>query len=155
MQSEVEVKFTEAQRFRMSPGEAADVSDEAARTWLDQQYSELGCVPTNPVGKVLSVGKVLGVARAAVHQLHARGPLGHEARHLQREEGATHAPHQAEDRQRSDVETPGTGVPADAEQAQDDRQRDDDREVRRQEQEDPLTHGSRIACQLPGAGGCP
>ena len=65
MQSEVEVKFTEAQRFRMSPGEAADVSDEAARTWLDQQYSELGCVPANPVGKVLSVDKVLGVARAA------------------------------------------------------------------------------------------
>jgi hypothetical protein len=65
MQSEVEVKFSEAQRFRMGAGDILELSDEAARAWLDQQYNEYGCVPTNPVGKVLSVDKVLSVARAA------------------------------------------------------------------------------------------
>lgn len=65
MHSEVEVKFSETQRFRMGSGEALELTDEAARAWLDQQYNELGCVPTNPVGKVLSVDKVLSVARAA------------------------------------------------------------------------------------------
>jgi hypothetical protein len=65
MQSEVTVKFNEAQQFRISANNAVDITDEAARNWLSQEYENFGCEPLNPVGKILAVDKVICVARAA------------------------------------------------------------------------------------------
>lgn len=36
-----------------------------AQEWLDHEWEDLDCVPTNPVGKVLRLDKVLLVARYA------------------------------------------------------------------------------------------
>ncbi len=65
MPSEVTVKFNAAQQFRISASNSVDITDEAARAWLSQEYEDFGCEPINPVGKVLAVDKVLSVARAA------------------------------------------------------------------------------------------
>ena len=65
MHSEITVKFSEEQQFRLSSDNPVQISDDEARAWLTQEYSEFGCEPLNPVGKVLAADKVLNVARAA------------------------------------------------------------------------------------------
>jgi len=65
MHSEVTVKFSEQQQFRISANNSVQISDDAARDWLTQEYEDFGCEPLNPVGKILAVDKVLSVARAA------------------------------------------------------------------------------------------
>jgi hypothetical protein len=51
---------------------AAAARDEALR-WLDQQWEELDCEPTNPMGKVLLLDRILGVAKYAGEQRFAAG----------------------------------------------------------------------------------
>ncbi len=41
------------------------MSHEAARMWLDQQFTELDCEPLRASGKVLTADKVLVVTQAA------------------------------------------------------------------------------------------
>lgn len=65
MQSEVTVKFNDAQQFRISANNSVQITDEDAKNWLSQEYDDFGCEPLNPVGKVLAVDKVLCVARSA------------------------------------------------------------------------------------------
>lgn len=38
---------------------------EEANRWLDAQWEDLECEPTNPMGKVLVLDKILGVAQYA------------------------------------------------------------------------------------------
>ena len=45
-------------------GELAGSTPDSARRWLDQQFVDMGCEPTNPTGKTLVVDKILGVAKA-------------------------------------------------------------------------------------------
>jgi hypothetical protein len=65
MHSEVTVKFSSEQQFRISSHTGESMSDDALRAWLDARYTEFECEPSNPVGKVLNVDRVLSVARAA------------------------------------------------------------------------------------------
>lgn len=65
MHSEITVKFSEEQQFRLSTAHPVQMSDEEAKAWLAQEYNDFGCEPLNPVGKVLAADKVLNVARAA------------------------------------------------------------------------------------------
>ena len=62
----VSVKFGENESYeiKVSDQEVAGSTPEAARRWLGQQFNDMGCVPSNPTGKVLLVDKILGVARA-------------------------------------------------------------------------------------------
>jgi len=41
------------------------VSREEANRWMDAQWEALDCEPTNPMGKVLVLDKILGVAKYA------------------------------------------------------------------------------------------
>ena len=65
MLSEVSVQFNTEQQFRIGTEGVPQMTDEAARAWLDQEYEDFGCEPLNPVGKVLNADKVINVARAA------------------------------------------------------------------------------------------
>ena len=38
-------------------------SRQEAVVWLDDQWEELGCETTNPMGKVLLLDKIVGIAR--------------------------------------------------------------------------------------------
>jgi hypothetical protein len=65
MRSEVKVTFPGAEpvRIELTPSDA--MSSEDARSWLDGQFTELGCEPVRPTGKVLAVDKVVMVAEGA------------------------------------------------------------------------------------------
>ena len=65
MLNEVSVKFNSDQQFRIGTEGLDKITDQEARTWLDQEYEDFGCEPLNPVGKVLNADKVISIARAA------------------------------------------------------------------------------------------
>lgn len=49
--------------FKFSDAELAGHSVEEARRWFDKEFNDLECEPTNPMGKVLIIDKILNVAR--------------------------------------------------------------------------------------------
>lgn len=65
MQYHVIVSFAKGQdyEFKMPDSELAGRSPEEARRWFDREFSDLECEPSNPVGKVLIIDKILSVAR--------------------------------------------------------------------------------------------
>lgn len=58
MRSEVTVTFKDAAPLRMDLEKSEPMSSEAARAWLDRQFTEMGCEPLRPTGKVLTADKV-------------------------------------------------------------------------------------------------
>lgn len=50
--------------YRVHESEIAGVPRDESEQWMEQEYVNLGCEPTNPVGKVLLTDRLLGVARA-------------------------------------------------------------------------------------------
>jgi hypothetical protein len=65
MKSEVSVTFKDAAPIRINLEKAEPMTPEAGRAWLEKQFTELGCEPLRPTGKVLNADKVLVVAQAA------------------------------------------------------------------------------------------
>ena len=65
MHSEVSVRLADGQEFRFDLKGAEPMANEAARWWLDEQFTTLDCEPLRASGKVLLADKVLTVARAA------------------------------------------------------------------------------------------
>jgi hypothetical protein len=51
--------------FRISAGGNNPLTPEEAQLWLAQQFEEFGCAARSMVGKVLTLDKVLEVAREA------------------------------------------------------------------------------------------
>jgi len=49
--------------YKFSDAELSGGSAEEARRWLDKEFTDLECEPTNPMGKVLIIDKILNVAR--------------------------------------------------------------------------------------------
>ncbi|HVP08807.1 MAG TPA: hypothetical protein VMT02_04730 [Burkholderiales bacterium] len=75
------VKFGSGRDYelRLHDGELAGTSPQTARRWLEQQFVEMGCVPSNPTGKTLVVDLILGVARAVGDKAFAQGePIARE-----------------------------------------------------------------------------
>ena len=54
--------------YKFSEQELGDSSPEEARRWLDKEYSDLKCEPSNPMGKVLIIDKILNIARSGGEQ---------------------------------------------------------------------------------------
>ncbi len=65
MQSQVSVTLAPGQEFRFDLEGAEPMANEAARRWLDEQFTTLDCEPLRASGKVLLADKVLTVAQAA------------------------------------------------------------------------------------------
>lgn len=65
MRSEVTVTFQGQAPVRMDLGRLQPLAADAARLWFDRQFTELGCEPLRPTGKVLAADKVVVVAEAA------------------------------------------------------------------------------------------
>ncbi|WP_291993161.1 hypothetical protein [Candidatus Accumulibacter sp. ACC003] len=64
--------------FKFPHTELAAGSPEEARRWFDKEFADLECEPSNPMGKVLIIDKILNVAR-----------YGGEQRFVDRQEWAT------------------------------------------------------------------
>lgn len=65
MRSEVSVTFEDAAPLRINLDKAEPMTPDAARGWLDEQFTAMGCEPIRPTGKVLTADKVLVIAQAA------------------------------------------------------------------------------------------
>jgi hypothetical protein len=69
MHSAVRVLIDAKQEFNFDLEGVEPLSHEAARLWLDQQFTALDCEPLRASGKVLLADKVLVIAQAAAATL--------------------------------------------------------------------------------------
>ena len=65
MRSEVSVTFPGHPPVRIDLNDAPAMPDDVARQWLDEQFTQMGCEPLRPTGKLLTADKVVLVAQAA------------------------------------------------------------------------------------------
>ncbi|WP_421954235.1 hypothetical protein [Polaromonas sp.] len=65
MRSEVSVTFKGAAPVRIDLNEVQPMPHDVARWWLDDQFTQMGCEPLRPTGKLLTADKVVVVAEAA------------------------------------------------------------------------------------------
>jgi hypothetical protein len=63
MRYQVIVLLPGAEEITLRVADALTV--DAARTWLDQEFTRLNCVPARPTGKVLLADKLLAIAEAS------------------------------------------------------------------------------------------
>ncbi len=64
MRSEVSVTFKGVSPVRIDLNEVQPMPHDVARWWLDDQFTQMGCEPLRPTGKLLTADKVLVVAQA-------------------------------------------------------------------------------------------
>ena len=62
MRSEVSVSFKDSPPVRLDLNEVQPMPHDVARWWLDDQFTQMGCEPLRPTGKVLTADKVVVVA---------------------------------------------------------------------------------------------
>lgn len=65
MRNQIVVVLDKGVEFQFNVADTAEMTHEAARIWLDQQFTELDCEPLRASGKVLTADKVLVVTQAA------------------------------------------------------------------------------------------
>ncbi len=65
MRSEVSVTFADHQPVQIDLNEVQAMPNDVARGWLDEQFTQMGCEPLRPTGKLLTADKVVVVAQAA------------------------------------------------------------------------------------------
>lgn len=66
MYAQVSIRFNPDVTVELRVPFTSDATAQArARDWLDRTYSEFGCEPARPTGKVLLLDKILGIAEAA------------------------------------------------------------------------------------------
>jgi hypothetical protein len=65
MHSEVSITFKGAAPVLIDLNEVQPMPQDTARTWLDDQFTQMGCEPLRPTGKLLIADKVVVVAQAA------------------------------------------------------------------------------------------
>lgn len=65
MRSEVTVTFEGTAPVRVDLDKVPAMPTDTARAWLDQQFTQLGCEPLRPTGKLLAADKVVVIAESA------------------------------------------------------------------------------------------
>lgn len=65
MRNQVLVLLDKGVEFQFNVAQPSPMSHEAARVWLDEQFTRLDCEPLRASGKVLTADKVLVVTQAA------------------------------------------------------------------------------------------
>jgi hypothetical protein len=65
MQKQINVVLDKGVEFSFHVPDGAPLAHDAARAWLDQQFTALDCEPLRASGKVLTADKVLVVTQAA------------------------------------------------------------------------------------------
>ena len=78
MRSEVTVTFKNQRPVKIELLDVPPMPSEAARHWLDAQFTEMGCEPLRPTGKLLTADKVVVVAEAAGPHKFADSRWAHE-----------------------------------------------------------------------------
>ncbi len=78
MRSQVSVTFKDSPPVRIDLNEVQPMPHEVARGWLDQQFTQMGCEPLRPTGKLLTADKVVVIAQAAGPARFAEAPWAQE-----------------------------------------------------------------------------
>ena len=65
MQKQISVVFDKGVELTFHVPQGSSLPHDAARAWLDKQFTELECEPLRASGKVLTADKVLVVTQAA------------------------------------------------------------------------------------------
>lgn len=65
MRSQVIVSWGDGTTYPFDLEEVQPMPHDLARHWLDQQFTDMGCEPLRPTGKVLLADKVIAIAMAA------------------------------------------------------------------------------------------
>jgi ABC-type uncharacterized transport system auxiliary subunit len=78
MRNVVRVLVDEKQEFTFDLEDVQPMTPEAARRWLDEQFTQMDCEPLRPTGKLLLADKVLVVAQAGGVELLADAQWGRE-----------------------------------------------------------------------------
>ena len=65
MRSEVTVTFQDSPPLRIDLHDEPPMPNDVARKWLDDQFTQMGCEPLRPTGKLLMADKVMVVAQDA------------------------------------------------------------------------------------------
>ena len=65
MRNEVTVTFKGQPPVGLDLSSAEPMPNDLARWWLDDQFTQMGCEPLRPTGKLLTADKVVVVAEAA------------------------------------------------------------------------------------------
>ena len=65
MRSEVSITFKGRPPVLINLEGLPPMPNDAARAWLDQQFTQMECEPLRPTGKLLTADKVVVVAQAA------------------------------------------------------------------------------------------
>lgn len=65
MQKQISVVLDKGFEFTFHVPDGVPLAHDAARAWLDKQFTELECEPLRASGKVLTADKVLVVTQAA------------------------------------------------------------------------------------------
>ena len=71
MQKQISVALEKGVEFSFHVPDGAALGHDAARAWLDKQFTTLGCEPLRASGKVLTADKILVVTQAAGAKLFA------------------------------------------------------------------------------------
>jgi hypothetical protein len=74
MRSEVSVTFKDHPPVRIDLHEVQPMPNDEAREWLDEQFTQMGCEPLRPTGKLLTADKVMVIAQAAGPAKFAEAP---------------------------------------------------------------------------------
>jgi hypothetical protein len=66
MTCRVTVVFSDGERleFDVADADLGRYSHQSAHDWLGREFEEAGCVPSNPVGKLLAADKVITLAKS-------------------------------------------------------------------------------------------
>lgn len=79
MRQAVIVQFTPDDALEITPPGGTELSAEAARVWLDQQFIANDCEPLRASGKVITADKLLSLAQALGRQGFEADPAFAEA----------------------------------------------------------------------------
>jgi hypothetical protein len=65
MACHLSVVFADGQRmdYELHDAEIARFGRDEAKNWLGQEFEAAGCVPSNPVGKLLLADRIIGLAK--------------------------------------------------------------------------------------------
>jgi len=61
----------ERHEFELADADLAGLGPQQAQEWLGREFESAGCVPTNPVGKLLLADKILCLARTQNEAVYA------------------------------------------------------------------------------------
>lgn len=75
MPSRITILFSDGQELetQVTDAEIARFTHSSAHQWLGREFEEAGCVPSNPMGKLLAADKIITLAKSRTRAVFESG----------------------------------------------------------------------------------